>query len=110
MDVRILQVPLHPSDSYNHYLELFMAKPGHDKRKQATDRRLDQTIDDSFPASDPPSHSGITGVGNRDAEKPGGDSGQPLRRRGQDERPTGLPTSDRYETETAHVREDDQEQ
>lgn len=31
------------------------------KKKQAEEEKLDDTLDDSFPASDPPSHSGVTG-------------------------------------------------
>lgn len=31
----------------------------HDRRRE---RRLDETVQESFPASDPPAHSGITGV------------------------------------------------
>ena len=57
----------------------------------------DKALKDTFPASDPPASSGITG-----AEKPGT---SPKRRR-VDEIPTGTPTSDRHATETAHHRAD----
>jgi hypothetical protein len=58
-----------------------------------TDRDRDKTLDDSFPASDPPANSGITGAGT---------PYRPSHARGIDERPTGTPTSDRHATETAH--------
>jgi hypothetical protein len=57
------------------------------------EREHDQTLKDSFPASDPPANSGITG-----AEK----SGKPTHKRPIEERPTGTPNSDRHATETAH--------
>ncbi len=72
----------------------------------AKDDRLDETSADSFPASDPPSHSGITGAekpGHRPARQP-----QPSRQRSDHARPTGLPTSDRHATETAHQWEDEE--
>jgi hypothetical protein len=53
----------------------------------------DKTLKDSFPASDPPAHSGITG-----AEPP---SERP-EERPVEERPTGKPISDRHAAETAH--------
>jgi hypothetical protein len=56
-------------------------------------RRYDKTLEDSFPASDPPASTGITG-----AEPPA----KPPHQRGIDERPTGTPNSDRHATETAH--------
>jgi hypothetical protein len=57
------------------------------------DRDRDKTLDDSFPASDPPANAGTTGVGAPD---------RPSHARGIEERPTGTPTSDRHATETAH--------
>ncbi|MCP1271871.1 hypothetical protein [Acetobacter cerevisiae] len=30
-------------------------------KRQIQEENLDDTLDDSFPASDPPSHSGVTG-------------------------------------------------
>jgi hypothetical protein len=57
------------------------------------DRDRDKTLDDSFPASDPPANTGTTGAGAPD---------RPSHERGMDERPTGTPTSDRHATETAH--------
>lgn len=61
-------------------------------------KNLDKTLDQSFPASDPPSHSGVTGFGR--PTKPSHD-------RGHDEKPTSTPTSDQHATETAHHWEDD---
>jgi hypothetical protein len=64
-------------------------KQQHDK----ADRAQDRTEEASFPASDPPANSGITGAeettkpANRDETEP---------------KPTGTPTSDRHATETAH--------
>jgi hypothetical protein len=67
--------------------------------KQAdTERDHDKTLEDSFPASDPPASSGITGTER--PEKPAGE-------RTMDERPTGRPTSDRHAAETAHQWEDE---
>jgi hypothetical protein len=57
------------------------------------DRDRDKRLSDSFPASDPPADSGITGAGAPD---------RPSHARSIDERPTGTPTSDRHATETAH--------
>jgi len=71
---------------------------------EAADRRHDSTVEDSFPASDPPAHSGITGPRNSRQ--------QPVRRppheRGDDQRPTGHPTSDRHGMETAYQWEHEQ--
>lgn len=53
----------------------------------------DKALKDSFPASDPPANSGITG-----AETPD----KPPHKRNESERPTGTPNSDRHATETAH--------
>jgi hypothetical protein len=60
------------------------------------ERAHDNTQEDSFPASDPPANSGITG-----AESPD----KPPHERDVSELPTGLPTSDRHGAETAHQRE-----
>jgi hypothetical protein len=54
------------------------------------DRRQQKAVEDSFPASDPPAHTGIVGPG----------SGR------EKAEPKGRPTSDRHDAETAHVRED----
>lgn len=64
------------------------------------DHQLDNTVSDSFPASDPPAHSGITGIGRRNApaERSKTDLRPPTRARGDDARPTGHPTSDRHAT------------
>ena len=58
-----------------------------------SERKRDRTLEDSFPASDPPANSGITG-----AEPPD----KPSHNRDIDEKPTGTPTSDRHGTETVH--------
>jgi hypothetical protein len=63
-----------------------------------SERALDKAVEDSFPASDPPANSGVTG-----AERPG----KPSHERNVHERPTGTPTSDRHATETAHHGEDE---
>jgi hypothetical protein len=57
------------------------------------ERAHDKTLEDSFPASDPPANSGIAG-----AEPPD----RPSHQRNVGEKPTGTPTSDRHATETAH--------
>jgi hypothetical protein len=58
------------------------------------DKAQDKASEDSFPASDPPANTGITGPCG--SEKAGD----------QDAIPTGHPTSDRYAVETAHHSED----
>ncbi|MEA2740847.1 MAG: hypothetical protein QOH05_4154 [Acetobacteraceae bacterium] len=63
-----------------------------------SERKRDETLEDTFPASDPPANSGITGAGTPD---------KPPHERGIEERPTGTPTSDRHATETAHQWEDE---
>jgi hypothetical protein len=60
-----------------------MASPAH------TERAHDKTLEDSFPASDPPANTGITGA-------------EPTDTPAAEAIPTGLPTSDRYHAETAH--------
>jgi hypothetical protein len=72
-----------------------------DEQPQRADRDQDQTVADSFPASDPPAHTGITGPVGKGVRS---DEQRPPRRRNDDERPTGTPTSGRHATETAHVR------
>lgn len=64
-----------------------MAKQAHSERDR------DQALKDTFPASDPPANSGVTG-----AEPPN----KPSSERNEAEVPTGTPTSDRHATETAH--------
>ena len=72
---------------------------------RSQDDRLDEAGADSFPAGDPPSHSGITGSGQPAHLPP--KHLPPSRYRGDHARPTGLPNSDRHATETAHQREDE---
>jgi hypothetical protein len=62
-----------------------------------TEREHDKTLKDSFPASDPPANSGITGA------EP---AGQPPKKRPAEERPTGTPNADRHAAKTAYQRED----
>ena len=62
-----------------------------------SERTHDKTLEDSFPASDAPANSGITGAGT-EPDKPSGTT---------DDLPTGTPTSDRHATETAHHSEDE---
>ncbi|MFO1026222.1 MAG: hypothetical protein U1E70_13630 [Acetobacteraceae bacterium] len=64
--------------------------------KAHQDKMQDKASADSFPASDPPANTGITGAGD------------PKRDRGQDDIPTGHPTSDRHAMETAHQQEPDE--
>ena len=63
-----------------------------------TERRRDEALADSFPASDPPATSGITGAGT---------PSKPSDERDVEEIPTGLPNSDRHGAETIHHREDE---
>lgn len=63
-----------------------------------SDQDQDKALEDTFPASDPPANSGITG-----AETPN----KPSDQRNEDEIPTGRPTSDRHATETADHWEPD---
>nr|WP_294519381.1 hypothetical protein [uncultured Rhodopila sp.] len=64
-----------------------------DTHVERSDRDQDETLKDTFPASDPPANSGVTG-----AEPPN----TPPHERTIEESPTGLPTSDRHGAETAH--------
>jgi hypothetical protein len=54
----------------------------------------DKAVKDSFPASDAPANTGIASAGKKD-EKPKQEGVT-------DAKPTGSPTSDRYDAETAH--------
>ncbi|HTZ69169.1 MAG TPA: hypothetical protein VMB71_00825 [Acetobacteraceae bacterium] len=68
------------------------------------ERHHDQTVEDSFPASDPPANSGVVGPRGRH----GHDAGRtPPDERSEDARPKGTPTHDRHATETAHVWENE---
>lgn len=68
----------------------------------ATEHAYDKTVADTFPASDPPANSGITGAEPKPTDKP-----REPHERDDQARPTGTPTSDRHATETAHAREDE---
>jgi hypothetical protein len=70
-----------------------------DTHIERSERDHDKTLKDSFPASDPPAHSGITG-----AEPPN----KPPEERTTEERPTGTPISDRQAAETAHQWENEE--
>ncbi len=59
----------------------------------------DDALKDSFPASDAPARSGVTGIGRPD---------QPPHQRPAEPIPTGTPTSDRHGTETAHHPENEE--
>jgi hypothetical protein len=65
--------------------------------RPSKEKQLDQTVEDSFPASDPSSSTGITGPASGRSPR--------SRTREPDAIPTGLPTSDRYAAETAHHKE-----
>lgn len=75
-----------------------------DTRKR-TDRMVDDASEDSFPASDPPAHSGITGTGRPNLR---GERRAPSRDRGETARPSGSPTDERHATETAYQWEDEE--
>jgi hypothetical protein len=66
--------------------------------REHTDRVQDKALEDTFPASDPPANSGVTGA------EP---SARPQQRK-DEEAPTGRPTSDRHEAETAFHSEQEQ--
>jgi hypothetical protein len=63
------------------------------------DKKQQKAVEDSFPASDPPSQSGITGP--RVAPRR-----RAPHRRDDDSRPKGGPTDDRHAAETAYQWED----
>jgi hypothetical protein len=85
------------------------------QKNKPDERRLDETVADSFPASDPPAHSGMTGVRRHHGRhhgrvaQPDVTSRSASYKRGHDEQPTGYPTWDRHATETAHGWEDEEQ-
>jgi hypothetical protein len=72
----------------------------------STRNTTDQASADSFPASDPPARSGITGVGRGQKERKPRAAPRSANRK-DDARPTGHPHSDRHAQETAHYSEDE---
>jgi hypothetical protein len=79
----------------------------HKKRDQTADDRHDTTVEDSFPASDPPANSGIVGPRGEHAH---GERRTPSHRRDDADRPKGTPTDERHAAETAHAWEDEHHQ
>ena len=77
-----------------------------DTRDQVADRRQDATVEDSFPASDPPANSGLVGPRGRLAHWTGRG---PSHQRDNAHRPMGTPTHERHATETAHCWEDERD-
>jgi hypothetical protein len=75
------------------------------KRDEMADRKQDTAVEDSFPASDPPAHSGI--VGPRGQQTDSSDR-TPPHNRGEEARPKGTPTDERHAMETAHVWENEE--
>jgi hypothetical protein len=76
--------------------------------KRHTDEKHDQTSEDSFPASDPPASTGITGPRVDDPHRArSGSKGGPSdpRPRREDAQPKGSPTHERHATETAYQSE-----
>jgi len=65
------------------------------------ERRHDEAIEDSFPASDPPAQSGVVGPRGQHAH-----GRTAPHKRGDESRPKGTRTDERHATETAPVWED----
>jgi hypothetical protein len=77
--------------------------------------QLDDTVEQSFPASDPPAHSGVTGPGKPRRQTGSGRSEEDSQQNpattsksGNEARPAGSPTPDRHRTETSHGGEQDE--
>ena len=74
------------------------------KHDEAADRRHDATVEDSFPASDPPANSGVVGPRVAHPQR----SVRPSSHARDDEpRPKGTPTDERHAAETGHAWEDE---
>ena len=71
------------------------------------DRKYDRTVEDSFPASDPPACTGITGPSDTQRAGQAQSEVRPSDDRTEEEIPKGRPTSDRHAAQTAHVRENE---
>lgn len=69
-----------------------------ERTSDRAEREQDKALEDTFPASDPPANSGITGPGRSSSRQ---------NRRPKEEQPTGTPTSDRHATETSWSHESD---
>lgn len=74
------------------------------QRRATEDQRHDETVKDSFPASDPPANSGVIGPRGTHAHN---SRRAPSHQRGEEGRPKGSPTDERHATETAHNWEDE---
>jgi hypothetical protein len=74
--------------------------------KGRMDRKQDEAVQDSFPASDPPANSGVVGPGGVGTHPATDPRRADPNRREEAAQPKGSPTSDRHAAETAYHRED----
>jgi hypothetical protein len=70
-----------------------------------TDEKQDRAMEDSFPASDPPASTGITGPRVDDPRRARKADPSEPNSRSEDARPKGTPTPERHATESAHQAE-----